>query len=69
MFAIVSLVSVPPSSAEVVSTCGKVSPETSTCWDTCPGFREASTRRSLATSTVTPVVTEVWKPLCVMVTL
>ena len=30
-----------------------------------PVFKAASTRRSVATSTVTPVATKVWKPLCV----
>ena len=58
-----SAVSVPPSSAEVVSTWGSRSPETSTLVETWPVFMAASTRRSVATSTVTPVATKVWKPV------
>ena len=44
------------------------SPVTSTVSDTCPGFSEMSTRRSVATSTTTLLVTEVWNPACETVT-
>ena len=47
----------PPRVLEVDSTCGRVSPETSTVCETSPGCRMTSARRSMETSTLMPLTT------------